>query len=365
MGSNRSRIVFVIVIAAAVIVVVASQLLSSTGSSDDKSSSADTKVIGYIGSEKADFLQNPQVKQILADRYDLVVEYTSLGSIAQATADTTGKDFLWPSSEIAQILYEETHASRAKAEVIFRSPLVLYSWPEVTDALIQQGIVTEENGVYYADMEQLVAITVSSDTLWKDIGLNVINSHQAKIISTDPLESNSGNMFYGLLANILVPEEVATDASVNAVLPTLKDYYDSLGILKRGSADLFSEYISTGMGAYPLIVNYENLLIEFTMQNPSSRDTILSQLRVIYPRPTVWSDHPLIALTPNGEMLMTAMLDPDLQKIAWEQHGFRSGVLGINNNISVLQTVNMPENINNVVSLPRPSVMSKIITALQ
>jgi len=73
----------------------------------------------------------------------------------------------------------------------------------------------------------------------------------------------------------------------------------------------------------------------------------------------------LIALTPNGEMLMTAMLDPDLQKIAWEQHGFRSGVLGINNNISVLQTVNMPENINNVVSLPRPSVMSKIITALQ
>jgi hypothetical protein len=364
MGSMRSRIVFVVVIGIAVLVVVASQVLSGGGSSGGNKTSSATVVKGYIGSEKAGFLQSANIQQILADKYGIKVDYTTLGSIAQVTTtDTTGIDFLWPSNEVALVLYQETHAGTVKFETIFRSPIVLYSWAEVTDALIQQRIVTEENGIHYADMPKLVDL-VLSDKTWADIGLTTI-SRKISIISTDPIESNSGNMFYGLLANLLSPNEVADDATIEQVLPTLKTYYNSLGFLSRGSGDLFSDFINTGMGAYPLIVNYESLLIEFTLQNPANRDEILNQLRIIYPRPTVWSNHPLIALTPNGEKLMEALKDPDVQRIAWEEHGFRSGLIGITNDTSVLQIVNIPATIDDVIPLPRPSVMSRIITALQ
>lgn len=363
MGSMRSRVVFIAVIGIAVLVVVGSQFLSGIGGN----STGDDSVIlvnGYIGSEKSEFLQNPQIQQILADNYGIQVDYTSLGSIAQVTtADTTNMDFLWPSNEVALVLYEETRAGRVKSENIFRSPIVLYSWAEVTDALIQEGIVTEENGIYYADMEQLIELAVLSDQNWNDIGLDI--SREMNIISSDPVESNSGNMFYGLLANVLSPGEVADDTTIEQVLPTIKEYYNSLGFLARGSGELFRDFINTGMGAYPLIINYESLLIEFTLQNPDNRDEILNELRIIYPTPTVWSDHPVIALTSEGEKLMEALKDEEIQRIAWEEHGFRSGLIGITNEPSVLQVINIPATIDEVIPLPRPSVMSRIIAELE
>ena len=365
MVSKRSRLVFVAVIVIAVLIVVVSQLLSGSGDDSDGGESSSVTVIqGYIGSEKANFLQNSEVQTILAERYGIEVDYTSLGSIAQVTtADTTGMDFLWPSNEVALVLYEETHTDRVKSETIFRSPLVLYSWPEVVDALTQEGIITQVDGVYYADMPALVDLAVLSDSTWQDVGLNI--SRKVNVISSDPLESNSGNMFYGLLANILAPGEVADDSTIDEVLPTLKAYYDSLGFLARGSGDLFNDFINTGMGANPLIINSESLLIEFALQNPDNLDEILSQLRIIYPQPTVWSNHPIIALTPGGERLMEALKDQELQQIAWEEHGFRSGLLGIGNDTDVLDVVPIPENIDDVVPLPRPSVMSAIIDALE
>jgi len=364
MSSMRSRIVFVAFIAIAVLIVVASQVLTG-GSGDSANDKLSTTVVrGYIGSEKAAFLQNPKIQSILAEKYGIEVDYTSLGSIAQVTtANTSEMDFLWPSNEVALVIYEETHAGRFKSETIFRSPIVLYSWAEATDVLIQQRLVTEENGIYYADMPGLVELAVLSDQTWQDIGLDI--SRQINIISTDPVESNSGNMFYGLLANLLAPGEVADDANIETILPTIKRYYDSLGFMARGSGDLFNDFINTGMGANPLIVNYESLLVEFTLQNPANRDEILDQLRIIYPRPTVWADHPIIALTPNGETLMQALTDEEIQRIAWEEHGFRSGLLGISNDPSVLQTINIPTTIDDVIPLPRPSVISRIIETLE
>lgn len=360
----RSRIIFVVIIGIVVAVVAVSQLLSRSGSASSSGKSSVITVSGYIGSEKAEFLQSPKIQKILANRYGLKVDYTSLGSIAQVTtADTTGMDFLWPSSDVALVLYGETHPGRVKSETIFRSPIVLYSWDQVTDALIQQSIVADENGIYYSDIQKLVELAVQSDKSWQDIGLNI--SRKINIISTDPVESNSGNMFYGLLANILAPGEVADDTTIEEVLPVIKAYYNSLGFLPRGSGDLFSDYITTGMGAYPLIVNYENLLIEFTLQNPANRDEILNRLRIIYPRPTVWANHPLIALTPNGEKLMEALKDEEIQKIAWEEHGFRSGLIGITNDTGVLQIISIPATIDAVIPLPRPSVMSRIIAVLE
>jgi hypothetical protein len=55
------------------------------------------------------------------------------------------------------------------------------------------------------------------------------------------------------------------------------------------------------------------------------------QVRILYPEPTVYSDHPIIALDGAASHFIDAMADHDIQAIAWKSYGFRSGTeLGLN-----------------------------------
>ncbi len=323
-------------------------------------------VKGFIGSEKAGLLDDPDIQRILADKYKLKVDYRTAGSIEQVQGDTTGQDFLWPSSEVALALYKELHGGQANSVTVFNSPLVLYSWDSVVGKLADKGYVaTEGNGYYVVDLENFTkAILPSSGNpvKWKDLGLTQFGP--VNITPTDPTKSNSGFMFFGLLANMLAGGQVADDTTIGNVLPDLKKYYNSLGYLETGSGDLFKNFIRTGEGSKPLIAGYENQLIEFLIANPQNRDEILKKIRIIYPRPTVWSAHPLIALTAKGQELQKAMQDPDIQKLAWEKHGFRTGLIGIQNDPKVLNIGGIPESISSVMPLPSPKVMDAIIKYL-
>ena len=53
-------------------------------------------------------------------------------------------------------------------------------------------------------------------------------------------------------------------------------------------------------GAYPIIVAYENQLLEFAAEHREMIVPVRQKLRVLYPRPTVWASHPLIALDASG-----------------------------------------------------------------
>ena len=55
---------------------------------------------------------------------------------------------------------------------------------------------------------------------------------------------------------------------------------------------------------------------------------VKDKMRILYPVPTVWSSHPFISLSARASKLMEALKDPEIQKIAWEQHGFRTGLVG-------------------------------------
>lgn len=320
-------------------------------------------VKGYMGGEKTGFLANPEIQRILRDRYRLQVDATPLGSLDMVRADTTNLDFLWPSNEVALELYKEQHGGTAKSDLIFNSPIVFYSWDVVTDALVQKGIVKPEGAIYYIDNMPQLAQDLVSDKPWSEMGLPQLFGNFS-IISSDPTKSNSGNMFAGLFANMLLGGKVADTSTIEEVLPQVKGYYTSLGYLEPGSGDVFKRFLRAGVGDKPIIVGYESQLIEFSIQNEANRDEILKRIRIIYPRPTVWSSHPLIILTPNGDALSKALQDPEIQKIAWEQHGFRSGLIGIQNDPKVLNIIGVPASITSVMPLPRPQVMERLIQYL-
>lgn len=320
-------------------------------------------VKGYVGGEKLGFLADPDVQKILRDKYGVTVDGTKLGSIEMVQGSTQGQDFLWPSSQVALELYKSRGGKFQKADVVFNSPIVFYSWDVVTEALIKNGVVQKLGASYYVvDAPKFIRM-INTGTSWKQIGLPELYG-RVSVRSTDPTKSNSGMMFAGLLANITNGGEVVDDTTLPKSLPEVKTFFGRLGYLEPSSADLFNQFLSMGEGANPMIVGYENQLTEFNLENPQYRDLLRKRIRILYPRPTVWSNHPLIALTDSGVKLLNALKDPEIQKLAWEHHGFRSGLVGVQNDPSVLQVVGIPAQIQNVVPMPTPQVMQKIIDSL-
>jgi hypothetical protein len=320
-------------------------------------------VKGSIGSEKSRLLDDPAVQKLLREKYGLAVDYSRVGSIEMVQRDPAGQDFLWPSNPVALEMFRERRKGSLKSQVIFNSPIVLYSWDAVTEALIKQGIVQRIGDAYYLVQFPKLIQFIQSGKKWEEIGLPDLYG-KVTIVSTDPTRSSSGNLFAGLLANLINDGDVLDDAHAGAVIPKVKQFFDRLGYLEPGSDDLFRAYLSKGMGDKPLIVGYEAQLIEFSIENQAQIELLKEKIRTLYPRPTVWSSHPLIALTPNGEKLMAALQDPALQKIAWERHGFRSGLMGVQNDPKVLQVTGVPETISNVMPLPTPKVMERIVKTL-
>jgi len=287
-----------------------------------------------------------------------------------ATADSSTMDCLWPSNNSALEIYRDNHQQEFAAgtisyETIFNSPIVLYSWKSLVDELVKQGLLTQVDQHYTVDTAKLVTL-LSQDPAptWASLGVTNLYGN-FNVTTTDPTRSNSGNMFYGLFANMLAGGQVATPDVLRGELPVLKAYYQRQGYMEESSGVLFEHFINTGMGANPIIANYESLLIEFSVANQQSLPLIQNEIRIIYPTPTVWSAHPLIARTANGKLLLEALKDPKLQQIAWEKHGFRSGLIGVQNDPSVLKLASIPAEVTSVIALPRADALIEMLDYLK
>lgn len=336
--------------------------LSTKG--DGTVSGKGTRLHALVGGEKAKLLKNPKVVQILRRKYGLTVASTTTGSIDMVSgASTSGQDFLWPSNQVAVEIFRNRGGQVLAEKTLFNSPMVIYSWDQVAEALEKKSLVETRNGIYYLkDLQSMIELIVKEST-WKDMGLSKLYGTM-KIFTTDPTRSNSGNMYAGLVANMLSGGEVASEQNLATLMPRLKEYFQRMGHMESSSGDLFETFLKTGMGAKPMIVGYESQLVEFSLEHAEYRDLLRNRVRVLYPEPTVWSSHPVIALTAAGKKFIHAMEDDEIQRIAWEEHGFRSGLMGVQNDPGVLQLAGLPQTIESVMPLPNAAVMESIIKAL-
>ena len=128
-----------------------------------------TEITGYVGGEKIGLLEDEQVQKILKDKYRLSLDYNRAGSIEMVTTlDRTGQDFLFPSNQTALELFEGEEGSPEKSQIVFNTPIVLYTHAAVAEALTAEGVFSQSGGVLTADMEQLVELMESgaSGAMW-------------------------------------------------------------------------------------------------------------------------------------------------------------------------------------------------------
>ncbi len=344
------------------IILLAVVILASGGYYLYSSQSRVTVLDGYLGGEKIGLFEDEEAAEILRREYHLEFQYSRAGSLDMVTADKTGMDYLFPSSQTALAYYEDEKGQPVQDEIIFNTPIVLYTHQLVLDALMREGIVEEEEGVYYADMVKLTDL-IMADTSWADLGVPELYG-KVSVDTTDPAKSNSGNMFAALLANVLNGGETVDETTVENVIPKLQEIFARLGYMETSSSDLFNQFLRMGVGAKPMIAGYESQLLEFAVENPEDYEQMKDDLVMIYPSPTVWSTHVYIALDEAGRAGAEALLDRDIQKLAWEKHGFRTSTYGAASQSFEGIIEEMAPEVTRVMQVPDYPAMRRIIDSL-
>ena len=323
---------------------------------------------GFVGGEKKQLLANPHLIDALAKTSGLALDARQAGSVEMVREQSLlsqKPEFLWPSSDVMIEIAKASKIDIKRSQVIVNSPIVIYSWLPVAEGLRKAGIVQQVNGAYYIVDTKRLLDAHRTAVPWSEVGVGELEG-KTRILSTDPNKSNSGFMFAGLAANIL-SGDVASQDSLSQTLPDLKTIFQRMGFKSHSSGKLFDDYLTEGMGAYPLIVGYENQLIEWALSDPErwGRVRANSELSpvMLYPRPTVFSAHPLLALDDASVALIAALQAPDIQKIAWTEHGFR-GPVGSTTGQHGATGLVTPLTLTSVLPMPDADTMLSLIQSL-
>lgn len=369
-----SKIIGVVILFAIIIIVV---IIKNKDGITNKSRDA-VDIYGAIGGGKENLLADEEINKIFEEKYKIRLNQDSWSNgktvkVPVVRENGNKYDLIFFSDQRYYDEYktrpEEGEAERYSVidgQLTLNTPIVMYSWKEVVDVLIKENIVTYDSskGIYYiTDMLKLMNY-ITEGKKWKDIGLDSIYG-SINIGSVDPVTSSPGATYYGLLLSIYAGGDI-NDKSVEEALPKLKTFYQKSGYMNNTPADLFSMFLKTGMGAKPIIVDYEKSLIDFANSNPEGWKQVKDKVIILYPTPTIWNSHCIAALSEDGAKLIDAFEDEKVSQVAWEKYGFRVGVTGGNYDVSKIEknVAKLPQEITSVTAGLKMEYYEKLISYL-
>ena len=395
---NKKQILGIIIFILLILAIIGIKFLIDNKS--DLNIGALNTVYVATGGGKEDFLADKKVQKILKNKYRLNVifdtwsngktvslplvresvglgnqsiidEISHGGEVSINSSGVSKYDALFTSDQRFYDYYklqpnkENKEADRytvLDGGLTLNTPIVIYSWKAIVDALIKESIVEEREGVYYIkDMNKLMNYILEGKK-WSDIGLSNLYG-TINIGSTDPVSSSPGATYYGLLLGILSGGQINNE-TINANLEKLKKFYIKSGYMNNTPADLFERYLKTGMGGEPMIVDYEKSIIDFSNSNPEGFDSIKDEIRILYPEPTSWNSHCFMSFTELGSKLYKAFDDKEIQQIAWEKYGFRTGITGGTYDVSSVG-IGVPKTITSTVTSLKMDTYNKLIDYLK
>jgi hypothetical protein len=321
---------------------------------------------GFIGGEKLEVLRDPKIQDLLRERHGITLDARRAGSVEMVSDPALigqHPQWLWPADGVLVDMARRNGVPVRRAEPIFNSPLVLYSWSPIVDTLMAAGYVEQREKSYYVVKMAELMQAISDGLAWRDVGMNNLYG-RVIVSSTDPAKSNSGFSFAALLANLFA-DGVATSATLARDLPRINSIFARMGYKESSSGTHWNSYLNEGMGGKPLIVGYENQMIEFMLADAERWKALQrSSIRpvVLYPMPTVISSHPIVSLTEASDRLIPALTDPALQALAWSAHGFRSRDGNIGKTGPAID--GLAPLISRVVPIPDATVMLALVERL-
>src|SRR6516165_4364365 len=279
------------------------------------------RLFGFSGGEKEGFLTNARVRSLLERRFGLILDARRAGSVEMVRERTLldqKPQFLWPSSSVLVEVARSSGVKISRDQVIFNSPIVLYSWDRIADGLVKGGFAEAAGGPrYMIDLPKLLKAIIAGET-WAAIGVSDLFG-RARVVSTDPNRSNSGFTFAGLVASLLSGDVVVVE-TLDHIEGDVATVFKRMGFKPPSSGKLFDDYIAGGAGSQPLIVGYENQLVEWVLQDADRWKRVEasapSKPVILYPQPTAFSAHPLISIAGAADELIDALMNETMLELA-------------------------------------------------
>lgn len=274
-------------------------------------------------------------------------------------------DVVWPSSEIPVDQIKSKYGSKIRKSVsVGYSPMIVATWAPIKDLLQQNGLIKQENGINFIDIQKLIKLTIDNKK-WNELNGSdkYYNSRKTVLIkTTDPNKSNSGLLYMALSSYIMNDFKVINDTTVSAVLQKIRPLFDLQGYKSSTSAIPWNDFLNKGRGDTPLVWIYEAQFINYVYQNGYKvGDTEIVQL---YLEPTIWSNHVLMSLSDKGDKFVDALTtDEDLQKI-FNEYGFRNNYKNGQYfyKYFIDKKVTIPENLNQVAAPSQFSAMKSLLS---
>ena len=354
-----------------------------------------TNIYVATGGGKEDFIADKDVIKIMEDKYKLNVVYDNWSNGKTVTAPLIREYVHQGNNNIPESSWSVNCTECSKYNVLFTSderfydyyklspnknngeadryyvkdgrltlntPIVIYSWKDVAEALIKEKIVSKEGDIYYITDTTKLLDYILEGKKWSDIGLDIYG--KINIYSTDPVTSSPGATYYGLLLSIMTDGDMS-EQKITAALPKLKEFYLASGYMNNTPADLFEKYLREGQGSKPMIVDYEKSIMELATANPDAYKAVSEKLVILYPKPTIWNSHCIATFDDEGNKYLKAFDDKDIQQIAWSKYGFRVGVSGGSYDVSAVSVKGIPQEITSVTSGLKMDTYNKIIDYLK
>ena len=333
------------------------------------------EITGAVGGGKENLLADEEINDIFAKKYGFKFVQDSWSNGKTVVVDVVREngdkyDLIFFSDQRYYNEYKtKADPSLGEAErynvvagdYVLNTPIVMYSWKPVVEALKKEEIVTVRDGVHYITNMKKLMNYILEGKKWSDLGLDIYGS--VNIGSVDPVTSSPGATYYGLLLATMADGEI-NDQTLSESLPKLKEFYQKSGYMNNTPADLFSFFLKTGMGTKPIIVDYEKSIIDFANANPDGWNQVKDDVVILYPTPTIWNSHCIAALSDNGKTVLDAFKDKEVSQIAWSKYGFRVGVTGGNYDVSKVNVTGIPSNIEKVTDSLKMEYYDRVINCL-
>jgi hypothetical protein len=280
-----------------------------------------------IGSEKSDFFGDCRVINALAaDGFQVSPTYMGSRHMVDLAAkgDLSRYDVAFPASQpAAEAIQKEI--PDATLTPVFSSPMAVATFTEIAQLLArEQGIASENHGTWIFHVDRFLGVAFT--TSWDAIPENTAypSTNHILLSTTDPSQSNSADMLVAIVSNVLNGGLVTDPKAVDKYARTIAQLFIDQGITFQTSQEPFDIYMTQdGMGRVPMTLVYEAQFIGREINDPASMgDRVL-----MYPYPTVYSDHTLVVLKQGQDKLETFARDlthdPTLTNLE-ALHGFRN-----------------------------------------
>ncbi len=321
-------------------------------------------VTGLIGSEKKEYLTDPQVLDVLRrNGIDLKVE--TVGSREMATRpDIKNYDFAFPAGVPGATKIMAVTGAKKSVSPFF-TPMAIASWKPIADVLIANGIVRKRNEYYYIiDMKRLLD-EIAADKRWRDLSHNPDYAINKSILisTTDVRKSNSAAMYLALASYVFNNDSIVDDqrrsrrgaAQSSQLVPAPRLPRGQHGRTVRGlSGD------GHGQGAARHDLRGAVHRISGGPQDQSQRrhGAAVSAAHCVHQTHL----HPVRR---QGDKLGHLLaIDPDLQRLAVE-HGLRTANASDTQAFWKKNDIDMPDTLIDVIDPPSYDILESMIKGIE